>query len=89
MATDRNQELDRNVVADVEYAELGPDIARKVGEPVSHRRAAPPELADQDLHIERKDLGPDSSTFIAKGAPIPPDLAGLPRRPVREARKPK
>ena len=87
MATDRD--LDRNVVADVEFAKLGPDIARRVGEPVEHRRAAPPELADQDLHIERKDLGPDSSTFIAKGAPIPPDLAGLPRRPVREARKPK
>ena len=81
MATDRD--LDRNVVADVEFAELGPDIARKVGEPVSHRRAAPPELADQDLHIERKDLGPDSSTFIAKGAPIPPGLASLPRSPAR------
>ena len=85
MATDR--ELDRNVVADVEYAELGPDIQRKVGEPVEHRRAAPPELADQDLHIERKDLGPDSTTFIAAGDPIPPGLAGLPRRPAREARK--
>ena len=29
-----------------EYAELGPDIARKVGEPVTHRRATPPEVAD-------------------------------------------
>jgi hypothetical protein len=85
MATDRD--IDRNVVADVEYAELGPDIARKVGEPVEHRRAAPPELADDDLLVERKDLGPNSSTFIAKGAPIPPDLAGLPRRPVRGDRK--
>ena len=85
MAADR--ELDRNVVADVEWAELGPTVQRKVGEPVEHRRAAPPELADQDLHIQRKDLGPDSSTFIAAGDPIPPDLAGLPRRPVREARK--
>ena len=85
MATDR--ELDRNVVADVEYAELGPDFARKVGEPADPRRAAPPELADQDLLVERKDLGPESSTFVAKGDPIPPDLAGLPRRPVREARK--
>ena len=86
MATDRD--LDRNVVADVEYAELGPDIARKVGEPVEHRRAAPPELADQDLLIERKDLGPDSSTFIAKGAPIPVELRALPRRAARpEPRK--
>jgi hypothetical protein len=87
MATDRD--IDRNVVADVEFAELGPTIARKVGEPVEHRRTGPPELADQDLLVERRDLGPDSSTFIAKGAPIPPDLAALPRRPVREARKPK
>ena len=75
-----DQDLDRNVVADVEFAELGPDIARKVGEPVEHRRAAPPELADHDLLIERKDLGPDSSTFVAKGAPIPAELRELPRR---------
>jgi hypothetical protein len=86
MATDRD--LDRNVVADVEYAELGPTIARKVGEPVEHRRTGPPELADQDLLIERKDLGPDSSTFIAKGAPIPVELRELPRRAARsEPRK--
>jgi hypothetical protein len=86
MATDRsNQDLDANVVADVEYAELGPTIQRKVGEPVSHRRAGPPEVADQDLLVERKDLGPDSSTFIAKGEPIPPELRDLPRRAAREA----
>ena len=85
MATDRNQDLDANVVADVEYAELGPDIARKVGEPVTHRRASAPEVADQDLHIKREDLGPDSSTFIAKGDPIPPGLRDLPRRAAREA----
>jgi hypothetical protein len=87
MATDRNQDVDVNVVADVEYAELGPDIARKVGEPVEHRRAPAPELADDDLLIERKDLGDDSSTFIAKGDPIPPGLAALPRRPARATRK--
>jgi hypothetical protein len=81
--TDRD--IDRNVVADVEFAELGPVIARKVGEPVEHRRAAPPELADDDLLIERKDLGDESTTFIAKGDPIPPGLAGLPRRPARGA----
>ena len=85
--TDRNQDLDANVVADVEYAELGPTIARKVGEPVERRRAPAPEMADQDLVVERKDLGPDSSTFIAKGSPIPTDLVGLPRRPVRGDRK--
>ena len=82
-----DRELDRNVVADVEWAELGPTIARKVGEPVEHRRAAPPELADQDLHIERKDLGDETTTFIAASDPIPPGLAALPRRPAREARK--
>jgi hypothetical protein len=85
MATDRD--IDRNVVADVEFAELGPTIARRVGEPVEHRRTGPPELADDDLLIERRDLGPEASTFIAKGAPIPPELAGLPRAPARGARK--
>ena len=90
MATDRDQDVDRNVVADVEYAELGPTVQRKVGEPVEHRRTGPPEVADQDLHIERKDLGDESSTFIAKGAPIPPELATLPRSSARGApRKPK
>ena len=80
MATDRNTGVDRNVVADVEYAELGPTIARKVGEPVEHRRTGPPELADDDLLIERRDLGPDASTFIAKGAPIPPSWPHFPAR---------
>jgi hypothetical protein len=41
------------------------------------------EVADEDTHIAREDLGPDSVTFIAKGDPIPPELAGLPRRPAR------
>jgi hypothetical protein len=54
---------------------------------VHGRPAGPPELAEEDLHIERKDLGPDSVTVVAKGDPIPPDLAGLPRRPARAARK--
>jgi hypothetical protein len=36
----RDQDVDRNVVADVEYAELGPTVQRKVGEPSS--TAAPP-----------------------------------------------
>jgi hypothetical protein len=84
-----DRDIDRNVVADVEYAELGPDIARKVGEPVEHRRTGPPELADQDLLIERQDLGPDSSTFVAKGDPIPAGLASLPRSPARPASRKK
>jgi hypothetical protein len=83
MAADRNQDVDQNVAADVTYAELGPTVQRKVGEPVEPRRAGPPELADDDLHIERKDLGPEAATFIAKGDPIPPELAPLPRRPAR------
>ena len=78
-------DLDRNVVADAEYAELGPEILRKVGEPVEHRRAAPPELADDDLLIERKDLGDETTTFIAKGDPIPAGLRELPRRAARPA----
>jgi hypothetical protein len=82
-----DREIDQNVVADVEYAELGPDFARKVGEPADPRRVAPPELADDDLLIERKDLGPESSTFVAKGDPIPSELAQLPRRPARAPRK--
>jgi hypothetical protein len=83
-----DQELDRNVVADVEYAELGPDYARKVGEPIAgvrNRPAGPPELADDDLLIERKDLGEDSATFVAKGDPIPAELRELPRRAARPA----
>jgi hypothetical protein len=38
------------------------------------------ELATEDLLIERPDLGPGCSTLIAKGDPIPPAFAGLPRR---------
>jgi hypothetical protein len=78
--------LDQDVAADVELAEKGPDFERKVGEPAGVRnRPAPAEVAGEDLLIERKDLGPDSGTFIAKGDPIPPELASLPRRPARAA----
>ena len=37
------------------------------------------ELAAEDLLIERSDLGPGAATLVAKGDPIPPALAGLPR----------
>ena len=86
--TDRD--LDRNVVTAAEYAELGPDFARRVGEPadVRNRPAGPPEVADDDLVLGELDKdGHGSGTFVAKGDPIPPGLAGLPRRPAREARK--
>ena len=76
------RQIDQDVAAGVELAEKGPGFERKVGEPAAPRRAAV-ETADEDLHIVREDLGPDSVTFIAKGATIPPDLAALPRRPAR------
>jgi len=50
----RDRDLDRDVHADVELAEKGPDYERKVGEPivgVRNRPAGPPELADDDLLI--------------------------------------
>jgi hypothetical protein len=83
--TERNLDLDQDVHADVELAEKGPDFERRVGEAAGVRRAVPPELADEDLHIERKDLGPSSTTFIAKGDPIPAELRELPRRAARPA----
>jgi hypothetical protein len=72
---------DRDVVADVELAEKGPEFERRVGEPIAgvrNRPAAPPELAEEDVLIEREDLGPESSTFVAKGDPIPAELRELP-----------
>jgi hypothetical protein len=86
----RDENLDEDVHADVELAEKGPDFERRVGEPAGVRNRPDPaavDLADEDLLIERKDLGPDSATFVAAGSPIPPDLAGLPRRPARATRK--
>jgi hypothetical protein len=43
-----------------------------------------PEVAGEDLLIERADLGPESYTAVNKGDPIPPDLVDLPRRPRAE-----
>jgi hypothetical protein len=77
--------IDADIAPGVELAEKGPDFERKVGEPASvrNRPTGPPEVADDDLLIERKDLGPEAATFIAKGDHIPPGLASLPRRPAR------
>jgi hypothetical protein len=77
--------IDADVAPGVELAEKGPDFERRVGEPapVRNRPAPDIEVADDDLLVERKDLGPDSATFIAKGDHIPPELASLPRRPAR------
>jgi hypothetical protein len=81
--------LDGDVAPGVEYAEIGPDFQRRVGEPAAVRNRPAPaqvELADDDLVLgELDDDGHGAGTFIAKGDPIPPGLAGLPRRPAREA----
>jgi hypothetical protein len=80
--------IDVDVDPRVELAEKGPDFERRVGEPARVRYRPDPaavEVADEDTLVERKDLGPESSTFIAKGDPIPPELRALPRRAAREA----
>ena len=84
----RDADLDRDVVDDVELAEKGPDFERRLGEPIAgvrNRPSGPPELADEDTLIERRDLGPDSATFVAAGSPIPGELRELPRRAARPA----
>jgi hypothetical protein len=76
--------VDQDVAEGVELAEKGPDFERRVGERADRRNRPPtPELADEDTLIERADLGEGSATFVAKGDPIPPELAALPRRPAR------
>jgi hypothetical protein len=87
MATDRN--LDRDVLADIELAEKGPDFERRIGEPADVRNRPTPgdvELADDDLLLGELDKdGHGPQAFIAKGDPIPPGLRALPRRAAREA----
>jgi hypothetical protein len=56
-----DRDLDRDVHADVELAEKGPDFERRIGEPipgVRNRPTGPPELADDDLLIKREDRRP-------------------------------
>ena len=80
--------LDADVAPGVEWAERGPDFERRVGEVVGVRGRPDPaarEVAEEDVHVERRDLGPESTTFIAKGDPIPLALRELPRRAAREA----
>jgi hypothetical protein len=80
--------VDADVASGVEWAERGPDFERRVGEVAGVRGLpdpAAPELADDDVVVERKDPGPESGTFIAKGDPIPAELRGLPRRAARSA----
>jgi hypothetical protein len=80
--------IDVDVDPRVELAEKGPDFERRVGEPARVRNRPDPtaaELAEEDVLIERRDLGPESSTFIAAGDPIPAELRDLPRRAARPA----
>ena len=80
--------IDADVAPGVEWAERGPDFERRVGEPANVRNRPDPaaaDLAEEDLVVERKDLGPDSHTFIAAGDPIPAELRALPRRAARPA----
>jgi hypothetical protein len=80
--------LDADVAPGTEWAERGPDFERRVGEPAGVRNRPDPaavDVADEDLHVERKDLGPETATFIAKGDHIPADLRDLPRRAARAA----
>jgi hypothetical protein len=80
--------IDADVAPGVEWAERGPDFERRVGELADVRNRPDPaavDVAEEDLLVERKDLGPESGTFIAKGDPIPAELRGLPRRAARSA----
>jgi hypothetical protein len=84
--------IDVDVDPRVELAEKGPDFERRVGEPAKVRNRPDPaavDVADEDTLIERKDLGPDSSTLIAKGDPIPAELRDLPRSAARPASRKK
>jgi hypothetical protein len=83
----RDRNLDEDVQADTELAEKGPDFERRIGEVVGVRNRPAPaaaELADDDLLLgEVDDKGHGPRTFVAKGDPIPPELAQLPRAPAR------
>jgi hypothetical protein len=84
--------IDADVAPGVELAEKGPDFERRVGEPADVRNRPDPgaaDVAEEDLLLERKDLGLESHTFIAKGDPIPAELRELPRRAARPASRKK
>jgi hypothetical protein len=77
--------LDADVAPGTEWAERGPDFARRVGEPAAVRNRPVPaevERADEDLVIGDLDKdGHGTGTVVAKGDPIPAGLADQPRRP--------
>ena len=79
--------VDELVEPGVEIAEKGPDFERRVGEEAGVRnRPAPAEVerADDDVLLGELDKdGHGPRVFIAKGDPIPPGMASLPRSPAR------
>ena len=79
--------VDELAAPGAEIAEKGPDFERRVGEPAGVRNRPDPaavELADEDVYLGELDKdGHGSRVFIAKGDPIPPGLASLPRSPAR------
>ena len=82
--------IDADVAPGEEIAEKGPDFERRVGEPADVRNrptaaAVAADVVDEDTLMERQDLGPDSTTFIAKGDPVPAELRDLPRSAARPA----
>jgi hypothetical protein len=83
----RDRNLDEDVQADTELAEKGPDFERRIGEVVGVRNLPAPaevERADEDLVLGELDKdGNGSRVVVAKGDPIPPELAQLPRAPAR------
>ena len=72
--------VDELAAPGAELAEKGPEFERAIGEPaaVRNRPTLAAEVAGDDLLIERKDLGPESATFVAAGDPIPPDWPTFP-----------
>jgi hypothetical protein len=80
-------ELDANVAPGTEYAEIGPDFRRRVGEASTTRnRPAPTELerVEEDTIVGEIDKdGHGTGTLVAAGDVFPAVLAKLPRRPAR------
>jgi hypothetical protein len=79
--------VDELAAPGAEIAEKGPDFERAIGEVAGVRNRPEPaevERADDDLVLGELDKdGHGSRVFIAKGDPIPPELAQLPRAPAR------
>ena len=79
--------VDELAAPGAEIAEKGPDFERRIGEEAGICNRPDPadvERADDDLLVGELDKdGNGSQVFIAKGDPIPPGLASLPRSPAR------